>query len=154
VEQYDLSADGQQHRTPRCAHRRKKWTYDAKIDPAARTGCWPHNRGLAISDGKIILAPTTPEDRARRLTKELGIRVGTSICIIADHAPRIAGDKVVIGVGGGEYFIVVSSRLTASRWFTRVASTRFGTRQTVYTAQEAAAKTGRATGRSTAVAFG
>src|SRR5215469_7606346 len=36
----------------------QKWMYDAKIDPVTRTHvcCGTHNRGLAISDGKLILA--------------------------------------------------------------------------------------------------
>ena len=68
-----------------------------------------HNRGLAISDGKLIL----PANDARLIAldamsgKELwqskvaDINQYYSLTI----APRIAGDKVVIGVAGGEYFI-------------------------------------------------
>src|SRR5215470_9670973 len=89
----------------------KKWMYDAKIDPGTRTHmcCGTHNRGLAISDGKIILAANDARLIALDAIsgKELwqskveDINQYYSLTI----APRIAGDKVVIGVAGGEYFI-------------------------------------------------
>jgi len=89
----------------------KKWMYDAKIDPVTRTHicCGTHNRGLAISDGKIILAANDARlialDAATGKevwqTRVADINLYYSLTI----APRIAGDKVVIGVGGGEYFI-------------------------------------------------
>jgi PQQ-dependent dehydrogenase (methanol/ethanol family) len=89
----------------------QKWVYDAKIDPitASHMCCGTHNRGLAISDGKIILAANDARLIALDATtgKELwqskvaDINQYYSLTI----APRIAGDKVVIGVAGGEYFI-------------------------------------------------
>ena len=89
----------------------KKWVYDAKIDPATRSHicCGTHNRGLAISDGKIILAANDARLIALDAItgKELWqTRVAdVNLYYTLTIAPRIAGDKVVIGVGGGEYFI-------------------------------------------------
>jgi PQQ-dependent dehydrogenase (methanol/ethanol family) len=89
----------------------KKWMYDAKIDPTTRTHmcCGTHNRGLAISDGRIILAANDARlialdaisGKELWQTKVADINQYYSMTI----APRIAGDKVVIGVAGGEYFI-------------------------------------------------
>ena len=89
----------------------KKWVYDAKIDPATRSHicCGTHNRGLAISDGKIILAANDARlialdaitGKELWQTKVADVNLYYTLTI----APRIAGDKVVIGVGGGEYFI-------------------------------------------------
>jgi quinohemoprotein ethanol dehydrogenase len=89
----------------------RKWTYDAKIDPATRSHmcCGTHNRGLAISDGKIILAANDARlialdaisGKELWQTKVADINQYYSMTI----APRIAGDKVVVGVGGGEFFI-------------------------------------------------
>ncbi len=59
VEQHHLSNDGQQHRLRLDARTgEQKWMYDAKIDPitARHMCCGTHNRGLAISEGKLILA--------------------------------------------------------------------------------------------------
>ena len=71
--------------------------------------CGTHNRGLALSDGKLILAANDARLIALDAIsgKELWI---TKVADINDYysmtiAPRIAGDKVVIGVAGGEYFI-------------------------------------------------
>jgi len=89
----------------------KKWMYDAKIDAATRSHmcCGTHNRGLAISDGKIILAANdarlialdaiTGKELWQTRVADINLYYSMSI------APRIAGDKVVIGVAGGEYFI-------------------------------------------------
>jgi len=89
----------------------KKWMYDAKIDPVTRSHmcCGTHNRGLAISDGRIILAANDARlialdaitGKELWQTKVADINQYYSLTI----APRIAGDKVVIGVAGGEYFI-------------------------------------------------
>jgi quinohemoprotein ethanol dehydrogenase len=89
----------------------KKWVYDAKIDPATRSHicCGTHNRGLAISDGKIILAANDARlialdaitGKELWQTKVADVNLYYTLTI----APRIAGDKVVIGVAGGEYFI-------------------------------------------------
>jgi quinohemoprotein ethanol dehydrogenase len=89
----------------------KKWMYDAKIDAVTRSRmcCGTHNKGLAIADGKIILAANDARLIAldaitgKELwnTRVADINLYYSMTI----APRIAGDKVVIGVAGGEYFI-------------------------------------------------
>jgi PQQ-dependent dehydrogenase (methanol/ethanol family) len=89
----------------------QKWMYDAKIDPitARHMCCGTHNRGLAISDGKIILAAN--DARLIALDAISGKELWQSkVAEIKDYysftiAPRIAGDKVIVGVGGGEYFI-------------------------------------------------
>jgi quinohemoprotein ethanol dehydrogenase len=89
----------------------QKWMYDAKIDPITprHMCCGTHNRGLALSDGKLILAAN--DARLIALDALSGKELWQSkIAEINDYysltiAPRIAGDKVVIGVGGGEYFI-------------------------------------------------
>jgi quinohemoprotein ethanol dehydrogenase len=89
----------------------QKWMYDAKIDPITPSHmcCGTHNRGLAISDGKIILAAN--DARLIALDAISGKEVwNTKVADISQYysmtiAPRIAGDKVVIGVGGGEFFI-------------------------------------------------
>jgi quinohemoprotein ethanol dehydrogenase len=89
----------------------QKWMYDAKIDPITRSHmcCGTHNRGLAISEGKIILASNDARlialdaisGKELWQTKVADINQYYSMTI----APRIAGDKVVIGIAGGEYFI-------------------------------------------------
>jgi quinohemoprotein ethanol dehydrogenase len=89
----------------------QKWMYDAKIDPITRSHmcCGTHNRGLAISDGKIILA--TNDARLIALDAITGKELWQSkVADINQYysmtiAPRIAGDKVVVGVAGGEFFI-------------------------------------------------
>ena len=89
----------------------QKWMYDAKIDPITQSHmcCGTHNRGLAISDGKIILAAN--DARLIALDAISGKELWQSkVADINQYysltiAPRIAGDKVVIGVAGGEYFI-------------------------------------------------
>ncbi len=89
----------------------QKWMYDAKNDPitARHMCCGTHNRGLAISDGKIILAAN--DARLIALDAISGKELWQSkVAEIKDYysftiAPRIAGDKVIVGVGGGEYFI-------------------------------------------------
>jgi PQQ-dependent dehydrogenase (methanol/ethanol family) len=89
----------------------QKWMYDAQIDPITRSHmcCGTHNRGLAISDGKIILAAN--DARLIALDAISGKELWQSkVADINEYysltiAPRIAGDKVVIGVGGGEFFI-------------------------------------------------
>ncbi len=89
----------------------QKWIYDAKIDPvtARHMCCGTHNRGLAISDGKIILAAN--DARLIAIDAATGKEDWQSkVGEINDYysltiAPRIAGDKIIIGVAGGEYFI-------------------------------------------------
>ncbi|MEO8098300.1 MAG: PQQ-dependent dehydrogenase, methanol/ethanol family [Acidobacteriota bacterium] len=89
----------------------QKWMYDPKTDPitASHMCCGTHTRGLAISDGKIILAAN--DARLIALDAISGKELWQSkVADINQYysltiAPRIAGDKVVIGVAGGEYFI-------------------------------------------------
>ena len=89
----------------------QKWMYDAKIDPITPSHmcCGTHNRGLAIYDGKIILAAN--DARLIALDAVSGKELWQSkVADINKYysftiAPRIAGDKVIVGVGGGEYFI-------------------------------------------------
>ena len=88
-----------------------KWTYDAKIDAITRSRicCGTHNKGLAIADGKIILAAN--DARLIAIDAVTGKDVWqTKVADVNAYytmtiAPRIAGDKVVIGIAGGEYFI-------------------------------------------------
>ena len=89
----------------------QKWMYDAKIDPVTPSHmcCGTHNRGLALYEGKLILAAN--DARLIALDAISGKELWQSkVADINQYysltiAPRIAGDKVVIGVGGGEYFI-------------------------------------------------
>jgi quinohemoprotein ethanol dehydrogenase len=89
----------------------QKWMYDAKIDPVTRTHmcCGTHNRGLAIFEGKLVLAANDARLIALDAIsgKELWQRKVADINQYYSFtiAPRIAGDKVIVGVGGGEYFI-------------------------------------------------
>ncbi len=89
----------------------QKWMYDAKTDPitARHMCCGTHNRGLAISEGKLILAAN--DARLIALDAVTGKELWQSkIAEIKDYysmtiAPRIAGDNVIVGIAGGEYFI-------------------------------------------------
>jgi quinohemoprotein ethanol dehydrogenase len=89
----------------------QKWMYDAKIDPITPSHmcCGTHNRGLALYDGKLILAAN--DARLIALDAVSGKELWQSkVADISKYysftiAPRIAGDKVIVGVGGGEYFI-------------------------------------------------
>ena len=90
----------------------QKWMYDAKIDPvtARHMCCGTHNRGLAISDGKIILAANDARLIALDAISGKGAVDRRKVADINEYysftiAPRIAGNNVIIGVGGGEYFI-------------------------------------------------
>ena len=79
----------------------QKWMYDAKIDPVTPSHmcCGTHNRGLAISDGKIILAAN--DARLIALDAISGKELWQSkVADINQYysltiAPRIAGDKVI-----------------------------------------------------------
>ncbi len=90
---------------------KQKWMYDADIDPITQRHmcCGTHNRGLAISNGMLILAAN--DARLIALDANTGKELWkTKIAEISDYysltiAPRIAGDKIIIGVAGGEYFI-------------------------------------------------
>ncbi len=92
----------------------QKWMYDAKIDPITQRHmcCGTHNRGLAISDGKIILAAN--DARLIALDAISGKELWQSkVADINQYysltiAPRIAGDKVIDRRGGRR---VLHSRL-------------------------------------------
>ncbi len=89
----------------------QKWMYNAMNDPitASHLCCGAHNRGLALADGKLILAsndahlialdPLTGKEIWKTKVAEISQWYSFTM------APRIAGDKVVIGTAGGEYFI-------------------------------------------------
>jgi quinohemoprotein ethanol dehydrogenase len=89
----------------------QKWMYDAKIDPVTPSHmcCGTHNRGLAIYEGKLILAAN--DARLIALDAMSGKELWQSkVADINKYysftiAPRMAGDKIIVGVGGGEYFI-------------------------------------------------
>ncbi len=89
-----------------------KWMYDAKIDPVTQSHmrCGTHNRGLAISDGKIILAANdarligAPGRRQRQGVVAEQHRGHQSVLLV-DHCAAHRGAMLSHGVGGGEYFI-------------------------------------------------
>lgn len=85
------------------------WRYDPEIAGAtARKGCCDViNRGVAVSKGKVITG--TLDGRLIALDQKTGkvvwekVTVDQSKDYTITGAPRIAGDNVVIGNGGGEY---------------------------------------------------
>jgi len=89
----------------------QKWMYDAKIDPITPSHmcCGTHNRGLALYEGKLILASN--DARLIALDAMTGKELWQNKVADIDKyysftiAPRMAGDKIIVGVGGGEYFI-------------------------------------------------
>jgi quinohemoprotein ethanol dehydrogenase len=89
---------------------KQRWRWDPQVDrDATRPAicCGVVNRGLAFYEGKII-APVI-DGRLVALDAENGKVVWQAqVSSVEDNytltmAPRIAGDKVVIGVAGGEY---------------------------------------------------
>ncbi len=91
------------------------WSYDPKVPKAtqAKACCGPVNRGVAYWDGKIYIGAF--DGRLIALDAKTGEPVW-SVDTIADNnnysisqnytitgAPRVAGDKIVIGNGGAEY---------------------------------------------------
>lgn len=85
------------------------WTYDPEIDGAtARKACCDVvNRGVAVANGKVITG--TLDGRLIALDQDTGkvawevVTVDQSKDYTITGAPRVAGDLVVIGNGGGEY---------------------------------------------------
>ncbi|MEP3050990.1 MAG: PQQ-dependent dehydrogenase, methanol/ethanol family [Erythrobacter sp.] len=85
------------------------WTYDPEIAGAtARKACCDVvNRGVAVADGKVITG--TLDGRLIALDAGTGavaweqVTVDQSKDYTITGAPRIAGDLVMIGNGGGEY---------------------------------------------------
>ena len=86
----------------------KKWIYDPKVDRAvlAKGCCDAVNRGVAYSDGKIFVGAY--DGRLIALNAANGdvlwevVTVNQSQPYTITGAPRIAGDKVIIGNGGAE----------------------------------------------------
>lgn len=95
-----------------------KWTYDPKVsrERAYFFCCDVVNRGVALHNGKIYVA--TLDGRLIALDQ----RTGAPLWMVQTTdpakpysitaAPRIAGDKVVIGNAGSEYGVRAMSRLT------------------------------------------
>ncbi|MEP6962889.1 MAG: PQQ-binding-like beta-propeller repeat protein, partial [Acidobacteriota bacterium] len=87
-----------------------KWTYEPKMDEAdvrRRMCCGQVNRGLAIAQGMVFV----PVNDGRLVALDaLGgqVKWESRVSELKDWysltiAPRIAGDKVVIGVAGGDH---------------------------------------------------
>jgi quinohemoprotein ethanol dehydrogenase len=94
---------------------RELWRYDPKVDrsfstPAANRGicCGVVNRGIALHDGKV-LAPVIDGRMVALDGKSGALRWSTRV-LAEDStgysitmAPRVAGNKVIVGVAGGEF---------------------------------------------------
>jgi PQQ-dependent dehydrogenase (methanol/ethanol family) len=88
---------------------KRLWQYDHSRHPRAAFCCGPVNRGVAIAGDKVFMATLD----ARLIA--LDSRTGTVKWNIATHsvdsaysntaAPLVVGNKVIIGVAGGEYGI-------------------------------------------------
>ncbi len=85
------------------------WTYDPEIDGATarKACCGVINRGVAVSKGKVIIGAL--DGQLIALDQETGAVVWKTQTTdrtknqTITGAPRIIGDKIVIGNGGGEY---------------------------------------------------
>jgi len=85
------------------------WIYHHKLDPVQIVCCGANNRGLAILDGTLymgtldarLVAIDAKTGKPLWITKVADNKASYSITL----APLIVKDKVVIGVGGGEYGI-------------------------------------------------
>jgi len=85
------------------------WIYHHKLDPVQIVCCGANNRGLAILDGTLymgtldarLVAIDAKSGKPLWITKVGDNKAGYSITL----APLIVKDKVVVGVGGGEYGI-------------------------------------------------
>jgi alcohol dehydrogenase (cytochrome c) len=83
------------------------WIYHYKLDPIQIVCCGANNRGLAILDGTLfmgtldarLVAIDARNGKPLWITKVADNNAGYSITL----APLVVKDKVVIGVGGGEY---------------------------------------------------
>ncbi len=86
------------------------WTFDPKTprEFGRFACCEPVSRGLALHDGKVIIA--TLDGRLIALDKDTGEQIWTSRAFPLDSqyaysitgAPRVFGDKVVVGQSGGD----------------------------------------------------
>ena len=87
----------------------EKWAYNPEIEGAtARKGCCDVvNRGVAVANGKVIVG--TLDGRLIALDQATGKPVWKQVTVDQSKdytitgAPRVAGDNVIIGNGGGEY---------------------------------------------------
>ena len=88
---------------------KRLWTYDPQVprEHARYACCEPVSRGLAMSGNKIIIA--TLDGRLIALDKATGQPVWTTRTFGDDFtyaitgAPRVFGDKVVVGQSGGDF---------------------------------------------------
>ena len=94
---------------------RELWRYDPKVDrsfstPGANRGicCGVVNRGIALHDGKV-LAPVIDGRMVALDVKSGALRWSTRVLpedstgYSITMAPRVAGNKVIVGVAGGEF---------------------------------------------------
>jgi quinohemoprotein ethanol dehydrogenase len=94
---------------------RELWRYDPKVDrafstPDANRGicCGVVNRGIALHDGKV-LAPVIDGRMVALDGKSGALRWSTRLLpedstgYSITMAPRVAGNKVIVGVAGGEF---------------------------------------------------
>jgi quinohemoprotein ethanol dehydrogenase len=87
------------------------WEYDPEVprDWAARGCCDVVNRGVAVADGRLFVG--TFDGRLVALNKDDGSVLWSVNTIDRDKpytitgAPRVAGNKVVIGNGGADYMV-------------------------------------------------
>lgn len=87
------------------------WKYDPEVprDWAARGCCDVVNRGVAVADGRLFVG--TFDGRLVALNKDDGSVLWSVNTIDRDKpytitgAPRVAGNKVVIGNGGADYMV-------------------------------------------------
>ena len=87
------------------------WEYDPEVprDWAARGCCDVVNRGVAVADGRLFVG--TFDGRLVALNKDDGRVLWSVNTIDRDKpytitgAPRVAGNKVVIGNGGADYMV-------------------------------------------------
>lgn len=83
------------------------WIYHHKLDPIQIVCCGANNRGLAMLDGTLfmgtldarLVAVDARNGKPLWITKVADNNASYSITL----APLVVKDKVVIGVGGGEY---------------------------------------------------
>ena len=94
---------------------RELWRYDPKVDRSFSTAganrgicCGVVNRGIALHDGKI-LAPVIDGRMVALDGKSGALRWSTRVLpedstgYSITMAPRVAGNKVIVGVAGGEF---------------------------------------------------
>ena len=84
------------------------WVYDPEApgETAAKACCDVVNRGVAVADGRVFVGVI--DGRLEALEAETGKLIWSTVTVDQSKpytitgAPRIAGDKVLIGNGGGE----------------------------------------------------